>query len=553
MNKLFGHLINQFRQFYKGLTPVKRVSALAATAIALFGIVTVSYMLSSSNMVPIFTNVPPEQLPQIVEQMQKRGIPFKIAGDGTTILIARELLHSTQMAVMTEMGGAKGAHLGLELFDKQDFGTTSYAQKINYQRALQGELMRSINTLSAVKQSKVILALPAKKTFLEEGGQPSASVVVELRSGKTLTPDQVKGITNLVSSAVENLEAEKVTVVDERGKVLSKNYGADGGASDQLMDMKHKVEADVEDRIEAVLSKVVGNGRVIARVDATLNQRTSVMTEEEVNADGAALKSQQSEEELLEGARSNPAGIPGSRSNLPGAEDANGGGGAVGFKQNVRKEMKQSQYEVPKTVRNVREAAGAIERISVAVLVDGVAKTVVGKDGVAKDEWTARSPEEMKKLEQIIKGAIGFSSTRGDQVTIENIAFQKEDFGESEQLLSTLERKKILLSLVKWVILCATIGLFFLLVVRPFMRWITDSFQDTVEDMLPKTIEELEELQSVDNALPGMSGALPVLEESLDPDKAESELLKERIMNLMEIDNEKAAGAFSLWLSRKDA
>ena len=504
-------------------------------------------------MVPIFTNVPPEQLPQIVEQMQKRGIPFKIAGDGATILIARELLHSTQMAIMTEMGGAKGAHLGLELFDKQDFGTTSYAQKINYQRALQGELMRSINTLSAVKQSKVILALPAKKTFLEEGGQPSASVVVELRAGKSLSPDQVKGITNLVASAVENLEAEKVTVVDERGKVLSKNYGADGGASDQLMDMKHKVEGDVENRIEAVLSKVVGTGKVIARVDATLNQRSSVMTEEEVNADGAALKSQQSEEELLEGARSNPAGIPGSRSNLPGAEDANGSGGAVGFKQNVRKEMKQSQYEVPKTVRNVRESAGAIERISVAVLVDGVAKTVVAKDGTSKEEWTARSPEEMKKLEQIVKGAIGFSTTRGDQVTIENIAFQKEDFGESEQLLSTLERKKILLSLVKWIILCATIGLFFLLVVRPFMRWITDSFQDTVEDMLPKTIEELEELQSVDNALPGMSGALPVLEESLDPDKAESELLKERIMNLMEVDNEKAAGAFSLWLSRKDA
>jgi flagellar M-ring protein FliF len=106
---------------------------------------------------------------------------------------------------------------------------------------------------------------------------------------------------------------------------------------------------------------------------------------------------------------------------------------------------------------------------------------------------------------------------------------------------------------MKWLILSLSLGLFFFVVVRPFMRWITDSFQDTVEDMLPKTIEELEELQSVDNSLPGMSGALPVLEDSLDPDKAESELLKERIMNLMELDNEKAAGAFSLWLSRRDA
>ena len=187
------------------------------------------------------------------------------------------------------------------------------------------------------------------------------------------------------------------------------------------------------------------------------------------------------------------------------------------------------------------------------MLVDGVVKTTVDKDGVATEQWTPRSPEEMKKIEQIIRSAVGFSATRGDTVTVENIAFQKEDFTEAERLLNTLERKKLLHSLMKWIILSLSLGLFFFVVVRPFMRWITDSFQDTVEDMLPKTIEELEELQSVDNSLPGMSGALPVLEESLDPDKAESELLKERIMNLMELDTEKAAGAFSLWLSRKDA
>lgn len=120
-------------------------------------------------------------------------------------------------------------------------------------------------------------------------------------------------------------------------------------------------------------------------------------------------------------------------------------------------------------------------------------------------------------------------------------------------MLTTLERKKLLQSLFKWSLLGLSLALFFFIVVRPFMRWITDSFQDSVEDMLPRTIEELEELQSVDNSLPGMSGALPVLEESLDPNKAESELLKERIMVLMENDHEKAAGAFSLWMARRDS
>jgi flagellar M-ring protein FliF len=548
MNKLFGHLVQQFRQFYKNLTPVKRLSVMAASVVAVVGLAVISMMLTGTSHTALFTNVASDQLPHIVDQLQKRGIPFKIADGGSTILISKELLHSTQMAIMTEMGGAKVGNVGLELFDKQDFGTTSYAQKINYQRALQGELMRAINTLSAVKQSKVILALPAKKTFLEEGGSPTASVVVELHPGKALSPEQVRGITFLVSNAVENLEAEKVSVVDSRGKVLSKHYSADSALTGELLDLKRKTEEGIEERIEAVLTKVVGAGKVIAKVDAQLNPRNSVMTEEEINPDLATLKSQQSEEEMLDGNRTSPAGVPGSRANLPGAEDTE----QIGFRQNVRKELKTQNYEVPKTVRNVKEAAGGVERLSVAVLVDGVVKQVTDKDGNVTEQWAARSPEEMKKIEQIVRSAAGFSSTRGDTVTVENIAFQKEDFSEAERLLTTLERKKLLHSAMKWLILSLSLGLFFFVVVRPFMRWITDSFQDTVEDMLPKTIEELEELQSVDNSLPGMSGALPVLEESLDPDKAESELLKERIMNLMELDNEKAAGAFSLWLSRRD-
>ncbi len=548
MNQLLSHLIAQFRHFYKNLTPVKRLSITAATVIAVVGVAIVVALLAGTNHVVLFSNVSPDQLPQVVEQLQKRGVPFKLADNGSTILVSKELLHSTQMAIMTELGGAKVGQIGLELFDKQDFGTTSYAQKINYQRALQGELMRAVNTLSAVKQSKVILALPAKKTFLEEGGQPTASVVVELHPGKTLSADQVRGITYLVASAVENLEPERVTVVDSRGKVLSKNSSGDSAMSAELLEMKSKVQQMLEQRIEDVIGKVVGTGKVIAKVDASLNPRSSVMTEEEVNPDATALKSQQTEEELLDGARTNPTGIPGTRANLPGAEDT----GSVGFRQNVRKELKTSNFEVPKTVRNIREGAGSIERLSVAVLVDGVVKTTVDENGNTVEQWSPRDPAEMRKIEQIVKGTVGFSASRGDVVTIENIAFQKEDFSEAEQILTTLERKKLLHSLAKWLILSLSLGLFFFVVVRPFMRWITDSFQDSVEDMLPKTIEELEELQAVDNSLPGMTGALPVLEESLDPDKAESELLKERIMNLMELDTEKAAGAFSLWLSRRD-
>lgn len=548
MNKIFGSLFLQFREFFKSLGPTKRMSIIVATGIAVVAAVILSFMASGKDYQPLLTNIPSEQVSMIVDKLNKLNVPFQLREDGKTIAVPRELLHSTQMTLMSELGSTKMGTVGLELFDKQDFGVNSYAQKINYQRALQGELMRAINTLSAVKQSKVILAMPNKKTFLEEGGQASASVVLELQAGKTLSDDQVRGIRYLISSAVEGLDPDRVTVVDDRGKMISRQSDGVSAGSSEIMDLKKKVEADLEERIEAILTKVVGHGRVIARVDAQLNNKVIQAVEESVDPEKTAIKSQQTEEESLDGSRTNPAGVPGSRANLPGAEDA----GQVGFNQEVKKEIKTTNFDVPKTVKNIREAAGGLEKISVAVLVDGVEVSTTKEDGTVEKKWNPRSAEDIQKYETLVKNAIGFNPSRGDQVKVENIQFMAEDFSESDQILTTLERRKLVHALFKWALLGFSLALFFFIVVRPFMQWITDSFQDSVEDMLPRTIEELEELQSVDSSLPGMSSALPVLEESIDPDKAESELLKDRIMAIMSNDQEKAQNAFGMWLVRKD-
>jgi len=548
LNKIFGGIIIQFREFFKNLGPTKRLSIIAVSAIALITLCTLVFMASGKDYAPLFKDIPPDQVTTIISKLNEKNIPFQLRDDGKTVAVPKELLYSTQMTLMSEVGSPKMGNVGLELFDKQDFGINSYAQKINYQRALQGELMRAINTLTAVKQSKVILAIPNKKTFLEEGGQPTASVVLELHQGKELTPDQIRGIRYLVANAVEGLDADRVAVLDERGKVLTRKSDGTTGGSDELLDLKQKVEGELQDRIESILSKVVGHAKVIAKVDATLNNRIISSVEESIDPDKTAIRSQQSEEEALDGARTNPAGVPGSRSNLPGAEDS----GQVGFKQDVKKEIKTTNFEVPKTVRNIKEAAGNLERISVAVVVDGVTQTVTKDDGTTETKYVPRSADELQKYEALVKNAIGFNAARGDNVKIENIQFQSEDFSESEKLLTNLERKKFIHALFKWALLGFTLVLFFFIVVRPFMQWITDSFQDSVEEMLPRTIEELEELQSVDNTLPGMSSALPVLQESIDPEKAESELLKDRIMGIMQTDEEKAGNAFGMWLVRKD-
>jgi flagellar M-ring protein FliF len=548
LNQIIGNLIVQFREFFKGLGPTKRLSILAASGIAFVTLLIVTFMVSGKDYVPLFTKIPTDQVPLIIQKLNEKNVQFQLRDEGSTIAVPKDLLHSTQMALMAEMGSTKFGSVGLEIFEKQDFGTNSFSQKINFQRALQGELMSAINTLTSVKQSKVLLAIPNKKTFLEESAQPTASVVVELHPGKTLSQEQIRGIQYLVGSAVEGMDPEKVTVVDDRGKMLSRSKDGIAGGSSELMDLKAKIERDLEERIESILSKVVGQGKVIARVDASLDNKVVTAVEESVDPEKTAIRSQQSEEESLDGSRTNPAGVPGSRANLPGAEDA----GQVGFNQEVKKELKTTNYEVPKTVRNIKEAAGGLEKVSVAVLVDGVEVTTAKDDGSVDVAWNARSAEDLAKYESLVKNAIGFDPKRGDQVKIENIRFIAEDFSESDRILTSLERKKLVHALFKWLLLGFSLALFFFIVVRPFMQWITDSFQDSVEDMLPRTIEELEELQSVDSTLPGMSSALPVLEESIDPDKAETELLKDRIMAIMETDEEKAQNAFGMWLVRKD-
>lgn len=549
MNRIFGGIFGQFKEFYKSLGPTKRMALVASFLIGFLSITSVVYMASGKDYAVLLTNIPTDQVPVIIEKLSSKNIPYQLKDDGKTITVPKDFLHATQMQLMSEVGSNKMGSIGLEIFEKQEFGINSYAQKINFQRALQGELTRAINTLTSVKQSKVILALPSKKTMMEDSVPPSASVVVELHAGKELSGEQVRGIRYLVANAVEGMDPERVTILDERGKMISRQSDGSTGASSEILELKSRVEKELEDRIESILSKVVGHGKIVAKVDATINHRVVTAVEEIIDPDKTAVRSQTTQEEAMDGSRTSPTGVPGSRSNIPGAEDNNG---QVGFRQDVKKDLKTVNYEVPKTIKNIKEAAGAVEKISVAVLIDSVPTTETKADGSTETKWAPRTAEEIAKYESLVKNAVGFVSTRGDSIKIESIQFQPEDFSETEKILTNIEKKKLIQSLFKWGLLGFSLLLFFFMVIRPFMQWITDSFTDSVEEMLPRTIEELEELHSVDNTLPGLSGVMPILQESVDPEKAESELLKDRIMSLMQKDEEKAANAINMWMIRKD-
>lgn len=548
MQDFFKTFFAQIQGFFGGLTPIKRMSLIVSMAIGMAAMATILLMSTGSDYSPLLTNVPPEQVSTVLNILRSKNIPHRMDNTGGAILVPKSYLHSTQMTIMSEVGAGRIGQVGLELFDKQDFGTTSVAQRINFQRALQGELARAINSLDPVSRSKVILALPKKKVFLEQGEKPTASVVVEMHPGHTLTEEQVRGITFLVSNAVEGMHEGGVSVVDSRGKILSKKYDPSVAGSAQLMDIKKKVDSHLEERVESILARVVGEGKVIARVNATLNPQRVSMVREEVDPDRTAVRSVQTEAESSNGNRSNPTGVPGARANIPGADEA----GRVNFNQNVNREVKTTNFAVPKTVKNIVESAGTISKISVAVMVDGVYTEIKSEDGSLNKQWAPREEEELQRFETLVKNVIGFDQGRGDSISMESFQFKEENFVEADKLVKTLHREKLLRFLASWALAGFALILIFFLMVKPFVRWVTDSFHDSIDDMLPKTIEELEELHGVDSALPGMSSAMPILEEPVDPEKAESEILKDRIMAIMDEDVEKAAGAFSLWLVRRD-
>ncbi len=546
MKGMFSVLFSQLRDFFKSLTPVKRMSVIASVAVAVAALVTIGLMSVRQDYVPLIKDIDPAQTSSVINVLETKKIPYHIVDSGRTILVPHSFLPSSQMIIMSEVGSEKLSQ-GLELFDKQSFGTTTYEQRIKYQRAIQGELMRSISTIESVSRAKVMLAIPEKKVFAEEAVAPTASVVVELHPGKTLSEDQVRGITYLVANSVENMKAENVSVVDSRGRILSKKNDESLGNSAELMDSRRRIENYFQERIEGILAKVVGEGKVMARVSVDLNNRQISKTEETIDPDKTAIRSSQTNQESVEGARSNPTGVAGARANLPGASE----NGNVTFNQDVKKEANNVVYEVPKTITNIVESAGSINRLSIAVVVDGVVKAVTA-NGKETSEWQPRPPEEVARIESIVKNAIGFSEARGDTVKIESFQFAKEDFTAVEEISSELYRQKMIRFALSWVIAIIGLLLVYLFVVRPFTAWLTDSFQESIDDMLPKTIEELEELQSVDSRLPGMSTVVPVLDAPIDPEKAESEILKERILAMVQEDEEKASGAFSLWLVRRD-
>lgn len=383
----------------------------------------------------LYTNVSDRDGGAIISALQQMNVPYKFAEGGGAILVPGTHVHEVRLRLASQ-GLPKGSLAGFELMENQKLGSSQFLEQVNYQRALEGELARSIQSLSAVQNARVHLAISKPSVFVREQQKPSASVLLNLFPGRSLDPAQVSAIVHLISSSVPDLPVKNVTVVDQGGSLLSSLGNAASNAQLDAGQLKYvqELEQSYVKRIEAILTPITGVNNVRAQVTADVDfsqiERAEEIYKPNQTASGpTAIRSQQSTESATGGPQAS-GGVPGALSNqppapvsapltaAPGTAVSTPPGGAAVSPANTRKESTVN-YEVDKTIRHVRQPVGGIKRLSVAVVVN-YRKDI---DSAGKVSHTPLAPEEIAKINDLVKETMGYNKDRGDTLNVANSPF----------------------------------------------------------------------------------------------------------------------------------
>lgn len=447
-------VIAQLRDFWEGLSPRRRafIAITMVGTLALFG--ALSFGGSVETYSPLYSGMSSEEAGEVIAVLKDKGVAYRIGSGGASIEVPERLLHELRMELAAS-GFPRGGGVGFEIFDKQTFGTTSFVEQVNFRRALQGELTRSITAIAAIKSARIHLAMGKRSVFRDSDEPPSASVALRLKSGRSLSAAEVRGIVHLVASSVDALEPAKVVVIDERGRVLS---AGDSENNDSLVsDVQNKIEESLETRVRRMVETVVGVGNAAVVVTAEMDFSRVDKTEEMYDKDQIAIRSEVRNVSRDSVAGGTVGGIAGARANLDGtapAVEADGGGG-----QSTIAETRN--YEVPRVLKHTVGAASTIQRLHVAVLVNHKeveveapvpteaeeAATDKGKkkgkkkvkkggkdeqgaeqaEAEPKRELVPLSPEELAVITSIARHAAGLNDERGDSLVVQNVPFENTE------------------------------------------------------------------------------------------------------------------------------
>jgi flagellar M-ring protein FliF len=464
-------MFSKFSQF----TINQRFIILLALAGSVAGLVAVTLWTQQPDMQVLFANLAVDDASGIIDKLKDAKVPYETTNGGTTILVPNAQVHDLRLE-MAGQGLPHGGGVGYEIFDRTTMGMSDFVQKLNYRRALQGELARTITQMPEVERARVHLAIPERRLFATEQDRARASVVVSLRASQTLTKAQIQGVVHLVSSSVEGLQARDVTVVDGHGNLLS-NTSTDesAGLSGTQMEYQRTLEKDIETRIQTMLERIVGVNKAVVRVSSVLDFRKIETTEERYDPNGQVVRSEQRGQERSSGVNGTSGGVPGVESNVPGGTEAEGGQTSSNNNQTKNETV---NYEISRTVSRIVEPTGTIKKLSVAVLVDGTYEG--GKAGEATSDqpkkYVARSEEEMKRIEDIVKKAMGYSTERQDQVEVVSIQFglgSEEPVGTAVE--ATPDGTKAWMPYVRYAVGGVLFFLILFMVVKPLMTMLVES------------------------------------------------------------------------------
>ncbi|AGW12414.1 flagellar basal-body MS-ring/collar protein FliF [Megalodesulfovibrio gigas] len=529
MANMITTTIERFKGFWARTNVTQRVFLAGLTVAVVAAFMFMLVMLNQPNMKVLYTQLAPEDANRIVEILKAEKVKYSLVDNGATVMVPEALVYDLRLRIAGE-GAMVGQGVGFEIFDELKMGQTDFVQKINYQRALQGELARTIMEFPEIEKARVHLVIPKKSLFIEEEARPSASIVLQVRDGKKLDQKQVQSVVNLVAMAVEGLDKDKITVTDTRGQSLfapSQDGTLEGLTTTQLS-YKQTMERSYERRIEEMLAPVVGTGKVIAKVNADLDFSQRTIRKESWDPEKAVIRSEQRSEESTQGRANTESGVP--EANFRG----DGITGALSTQESNR-ETRTTNYEINKEEQSIVAPVGELSRLTVAVIVDGMYEK---GEGAETYTFVPRSEEEMARFQELVKGAVGYESSRGDTVQVNNISFGGPEIEEKPSF--TKMALDLLLRNMKTILSFVALVIFVMVVVRPVILALIRP------SVTGEAVEGLEGLPEGEQRLALMEGDSEELEAMDAMRKIED--IKAHAMQLTEQHMEQAVNILRNWI-----
>lgn len=482
-----NQVLDYFRSFYRysqTLSLPQKISYGGGFIVLVGALVFLAYVTNRTDYSTLYSGLSQGEMGEVAQALKAKKVPYRIKEN--SIEVAREQLYESRLSLAAE-GIPKGAGAGFEIFDQQKLGSTEFVQKINYQRALQGELARTINGMSEVQESRVHLVLPEESLFKEDHKPPSAAVVVKLRPGARIEQKQLQGIVHLVAATVRGLEEDRISIMSTDGQVLFKKNSPDQSfqMSNTQIERRTRMEDDMRQKVQTMLEQVLGPNKVLTRITLDLDFNQVQIAEETFNPDSAVIRSQQRSTEASEGKEPGGRGNPDTPINLEGKLLQNTPQGENAKSKQFNRQRETVNYEINKISRQIVQMPGNVKKMSVAVIVDGRYEVKPDQDGKLKQTYLARPADEMKSIEELVKKAVGYSETRGDQITVSNIPFAAEvvdsDMAKENKYIQLFKTyQKLLLNIV-------LVLLTLIFVVRPFMRRFKQMGEDLKKLPAPQT------------------------------------------------------------------